>query len=80
MREKKKEPSLKKNHLIRNPQSERILPPGCLQGSVAVLPSPLGFACGLCLLLISRHAEASNIKTPVDMTPLNLDLLTTGDD
>ena len=44
-----------------------------------VLPSPLELASGLCLLLASRHAEARNMKTLLDMSTLNLDLLTTGD-
>ena len=50
-----------------------------LAGSTPVLPSALDFACSLCLLPASRHAEASNMKTSLDMTTLNLDLLITGD-
>ena len=41
--------------------------------------SPGSFACRLCLLLASRHAEKSKIKAQLDMITLNLDLLTTGD-
>ena len=57
-----------------------FLPPGHKQGSMPVCQVPGGFACGLCLLLVSQHAKTSNIKTPLGMSTHNLDLLTTGDD
>ena len=46
--------------------------------SLSLQRDPWGFACELCQLLASRHAETRNIKSPLDMTTLNLDLLTTG--
>ena len=65
---RKKEPSLRKveiRSLQLNPSDWKDFHPA-VRGSKPVLSSPLGFACELCLLLVSRYIKASNMKTTLD--------------
>ena len=81
----KKEPSLRKGEscylFSEILQTERtFFRPAASKVARLFCQVPGGFARRLCLLLASRYVEIDNIKTPLDMTTLNLDLSITGDD
>ena len=61
------------SHFSGTLQTERTFFHPSARGSTRVLMSTLGFASGFSLRLGNRHPEASNMKTLLNMTKLNLD-------